>query len=416
MKPGFNKDLQYYKFCLYGFLKNLRFFEPFLILFFLEQGISYVQIGTLYAIREFGRNILEIPSGIVADVLGRRKTMISAFSSYLMSFFIFYFTENYSAYIIAMIFFSFGDAFRTGTHKAMIFEYLKMKGWTNQKTYYYGHTRSWSQIGSAISSVLAALLVFYTGEYSVIFIFSTIPYFIDLILMISYPKELDGEIQNKGIPDIYHSFKNVISDLLITLKNRETLRAIGNLSFYSGYFKAVKDYLQPILQTFALSLPLFMNFEDKQRSALIIGIVYFFIYFLTSSASRWSGHFEALFSHLTKPLNILLYLGFLTGIACGIFYSLGIVFISSMLFMLIFIIENLRKPIGITFVSEKFNEEVQASALSTNSQFQTAISAVIALFIGFVAEEKGVDIALVVISGMMLILSPFVRVKKRMSV
>ncbi len=31
----FNKDLQFYKFCAYGFLKNLRFFEPFLMLFFL---------------------------------------------------------------------------------------------------------------------------------------------------------------------------------------------------------------------------------------------------------------------------------------------------------------------------------------------------------------------------------------------
>ena len=28
------KDKQYYKFCMYGFFKNLKFFEPFFILFF----------------------------------------------------------------------------------------------------------------------------------------------------------------------------------------------------------------------------------------------------------------------------------------------------------------------------------------------------------------------------------------------
>ena len=39
----FRKDLQYYKFCLYGFLKNLRFFEAFLILFFLEGGLSFFE-------------------------------------------------------------------------------------------------------------------------------------------------------------------------------------------------------------------------------------------------------------------------------------------------------------------------------------------------------------------------------------
>ena len=90
MPQKFNKDLQYYKFCIYGFLKNLRFFEPFLILFFLEKGLSFFQIGTLYAIREITINILEIPTGIVADSLGRRRTMIFSFIAYIISFIIFY--------------------------------------------------------------------------------------------------------------------------------------------------------------------------------------------------------------------------------------------------------------------------------------------------------------------------------------
>ncbi len=40
--------------------------------------------------------------------------------------------------LVAMVFFAFGDAFRTGTHKAMIFEYLKIKSWQSQKVDYYG--------------------------------------------------------------------------------------------------------------------------------------------------------------------------------------------------------------------------------------------------------------------------------------
>ena len=142
MPQKFNKDLQYYKFCMYGFLKNLRFFEPFLILFFLEKGLSFFQIGTLYAIREITINILEIPTGIVADSLGRRRTMIFSFIAYIISFIIFYLSAKYLLFVIAILFFAFGDAFRTGTHKAMIFEYLKIKGWNDQKVHYYGHTRS----------------------------------------------------------------------------------------------------------------------------------------------------------------------------------------------------------------------------------------------------------------------------------
>jgi hypothetical protein len=64
------KNSQYYKFGLYGFLKNLRFFESFLILFFLSKGLTYVNIGFLYSIRELTIFIIEIPSGVIADGVG----------------------------------------------------------------------------------------------------------------------------------------------------------------------------------------------------------------------------------------------------------------------------------------------------------------------------------------------------------
>ena len=81
----FKKDTQYFKFCSYGFLKNLRFFDAFLLLFFLENGISYTQIGIIYATREIIINIFEIPSGIIADTYGRKNSLIAAFLAYIIS-------------------------------------------------------------------------------------------------------------------------------------------------------------------------------------------------------------------------------------------------------------------------------------------------------------------------------------------
>lgn len=73
-------------------------------------------------------------------------------------------------FVAAILFYAYGDAFRTGTHKAMIFEYLKIKGWHDQKVHYYGHTRSWSQMGSAVSAALAAMIVFITRDYQMVFL------------------------------------------------------------------------------------------------------------------------------------------------------------------------------------------------------------------------------------------------------
>ena len=40
MADKYKKDLQYAKFSAYGFLKNLKLFEPFLILFLLEKNLT----------------------------------------------------------------------------------------------------------------------------------------------------------------------------------------------------------------------------------------------------------------------------------------------------------------------------------------------------------------------------------------
>ncbi len=67
------------RFSLYGFLKNQRYFEPFIILFFLDKGLSFTQIGLLVGFRELAINLMEIPSGAIADLFGRRRSMILSF-------------------------------------------------------------------------------------------------------------------------------------------------------------------------------------------------------------------------------------------------------------------------------------------------------------------------------------------------
>lgn len=413
MPQKFNKDLQYYKFCFYGFLKNLEFFEPFLLLIFLEQDLTFLQIGTLYAIREIATNVFEIPCGILSDSLGRRKTLISSFVFYIFSFIIFYFASSFETFALAMVIYAFGDAFRTGTHKAMIFEYLTIKNWQNQKVYYYGHTRSWSQLGSAISAIIAAGIVFITGEYRNVFIFSTIPFFLDLILIITYPKELDGRISKLEGHRFKTNFIKVFKEFVYSFSKKSVLNAIGNLSFYSGYYKSIKDYLQPILKAFALSLPLFLFLDSEKRSSLVIGLVYFIIFLATSFSSRNSGKFSSFFSKLSIPLNITLYAGIGMGILTGIFYNLNMLYLSILFYVLIYIVENLRRPIGISYVADKLDQDILATALSAESQTKSIVAAIFAPLIGFMADYFGIGNAIITISLILLATTPFIFAKEK---
>ncbi len=408
----FRKDLQYYKFCAYGFLKNLRFFEPFLYLFFLEKGLTYLQIGTLIMVREVLRNILEIPTGILADMLGRRRTMISAFLFYLVSFVIFYLTSSFGLFVVAMLFYSAGDAFRSGTHKAMIFEYLRLQGWEEMKVDYYGHTRSWSQMGSALSSLLAAAIVFWSGNYAGAFLFSTVPYVLDLLLLASYPRALDGRVRQGSWKQIWQSFREIINEIVRAFSRRTTRRALMNIAYLSGTFRAVKDYYQPVLAALAASLALhFGGAGEKQVSALLIGVIYFLLYLATSYSSRHAGVFSRRRGSLSSVLDRTLLGGMVLIGAAGLFFLLPgrwqwLVVVP---FTLLYMVENVRRPVGVAYVSSVFPSGILATVLSTESQVRSLFAAAIAPAAGFLIDKTGVGTGLAILAALLLLLFPLVR-------
>lgn len=414
MAEKFTKDWQYYKFCLYGFLKNQKFYEPFILLIFLHnKGLNFTQIGTLYSIRFILRTLFEIPSGIAADAMGRRGTMLYSYGFYMVSFLAYFYADTFLWLIAPTILFALGDAFRTGTHKAMIFEYLKSKGWENQKVNYYGHTRSWSQSGSAISSLIAAGLVVLSDNYNLVFLYSFIPYSAGFILLASYPKYLDGPLARTKI-DLRKAVESIFKDAYTSLSRNSNLRLSLNVSLFSGFYSSAKDYLQILISSATITLPLILTseFSDNEISAVQIGLVYFILYFLTASASANTGRINSLFRSTNHYLNTSLIAGILIGIAAGIFFNSKMVLVSVVLFVLILVIENFRRPAGIATIANQFDEKILASVLSAESQISSMIGAILSFCIGLLADHTGPGYAIAGTCAFMLLLFPFVRLKK----
>ncbi len=400
------KDKMFYKFALYGFLKNLRFFEPFMILFFREGGLTFLQIGMLYSVRDLATNILEIPTGVYADAFGRRKSMLMAFGAYIISFVIFYVYPNFYVYGLAMILYAFGEAFRSGTHKALILEYLKLNDMSKHKVAYYGRTRAASQFGSAINSLLAAALIFYSGSYRYIFIASIIPYVLDFINLATYPPELDGELTEFKRDQISGQIKTTLATFAGLLKSPNTLRTMMNSSSFTAFFKATKDYLQPILKSFAVSLPIFLMLDQTKRTAVIVGLVYFVIYMLTSYASRSAHTVSQRFPNLSQAVNVT----FLTG--AGLLFVAGgatqykIDALSILIFLFLYVLQNVRRPMNVSLISDQISSKVMASGLSVESQLTTVLMAILAPIMGALADKFGVGAALGGLGLLMLLLTP----------
>ena len=372
------------RFSLYGFLKNQRYFEPFIILFFLQSGLSFTQIGFLIAFRELAINLMEIPSGVIADLFGRRRSMIFSFASYIVSFAIFGVSGDYWQFFIAMFFFAIGEAFRTGTHKAMIFTWLRIENRLDEKTKVYGYTRSWSKIGSAVSTVLAVALVLGTNNYSYVFLFAIIPYIGGLINFMYYPRELEGRPEaGAGIREVAVHLWECIRIAVVIRKLRRLI--IESMSF-EGVYKAVEDYLQPVVKNMALLIPLFIGLSDTRRSAIMIGIVYVVLYLVSAYASRTSHRLaqyaggEEGGSRLLWKFVSIIYFALIPLLVFEYYYVAVIGFVA------LSVLQNFWRPILVSRFDAFASETQGATVLSIESQAKSVSTMIIAPILGVAVD------------------------------
>ena len=402
---AFIKDRQYYKFCLYGFLKNLRFFDAFFLLYLNQKGLSYTEIGSLYALREIVTNLSEVPTGIFADTYGRKKSLMLSFLAYILSFLIFYVGQSYQIFLLGFVLYGIADALRSGTHKGMIMKYLELHNWQADKIAYYGHTRACSQRGSALSALLAGLIVYITGNYEQIFLLSIVPYLLNLILIATYPSELDFANPKKQT-----SIKQNIMALWHALKNPKVLSILHSSAVFTAYQKAGKDYIQPVMKRVAMMLPFFAAVNTTKKIGLLIGLMYTILYLLTATASSYAGQIAKIFKN---PAYITLVIGFVLGILGGWFFEIHWWVWALLAFAGIYIIQSIRKPILTGYLADVVPNEILTSVLSAESLYRTLLTAVLALFLGYLSDRVGLGYAFIIVSSLLLMISVLLHTKKQ---
>lgn len=407
-------DWQVKKFELYGFLKNLKFFEPYLLIYLTGNNISLLQIGILYSIREVIVNVFEIPSGFIADYFGRKKELSFCFIMYIISFIFFFYSSTFAIAVVAIIFFGMGEAFRSGTHKAMIFTYLEEKEWTEYKTFVYGKTRAASLVGSAISSVLAIVIILLVPGNEYIFLASIIPYLLDFVLILSYPKSLNQSAKDERI-----SVKQMFLNLFRSFKTNRNLRhlLVGE-GFFEGTVSSIKDFVQPILETIILGsgIVLFANIysdatlNQEANLKIILGLTYMAINIVGSISSRETYRLK---KHATGSflinfffLSLIVALAIL-GLSINYYYAVIICY------LLIYIAQNLRKPIFVEELDNNMQKNERATMLSVGSQLKSLFVIVFAPIVGWVSDSYGIKFAVLGLSLLLLLSIPITWNSKR---
>ncbi len=375
-----------FRFSLYGFLKNQRYFEPFMMLFLLGSGNSFASVGFLIGFREFCINATNIPAGAIADLYGRRRCLLVSYLAYVIAFLCFGLAPNELPYLfVAVFFFGIGEAFREGTHKSMIFTWLRLNGRMEEKTRVYGYTRSWSKIGSAVSIPIATAIAYFTSNLNTLFLAALIPYGIGFIALCTYPKELDG--QPVGDVSIGRVFGHMWQTLRDSVKIAGLRRLIAESMGFEGFFDVIKDYIQPMIKTMILGIPLLLALGDDKRGTLLIGAVYFVFHLGSAWSSRKAHVLSQRFggddpaSRFMWRCMVVIYLAMLPCLALELYYPV------IALFFLLYLMQSAWRPLIISRFDAYSPETHGTSILSVESQSQTFAKMLLAPALGFLVDQ-----------------------------
>ena len=100
-------------------------------LFFYLRYFSFAQIAILWAIQAATANILEVPTGAFADIVGRKTSIALSFVVGAISLLIFPFTTAFWVFVILEMMKGLGNALYSGSMEALVYDSLKEEGKEN---------------------------------------------------------------------------------------------------------------------------------------------------------------------------------------------------------------------------------------------------------------------------------------------
>jgi len=388
MSAGAVQPSMLFRFSLYGFLKNQLYFEPFFAIILLGRGLDFFAIGVVFAVTDVVTNLLEVPSGWIADHWGRRRSMVLSCVAYLASFVGYAFADGLWWCFPAAVCFGVGEAFRSGTHKAMIFEWLRKHDRLAERTRVYGFTRSWSQIGSAVAVVLSAGLALWLSELRWLFLIACVPYGLGLWNLWTYP----ASVEHRG-PSPTSGPEGFLATLGLVFARPGLRRLVLESCAVQGVNKLLMPYV-PVFLAVA-GLPAAMDLsqagggELPAASVLWVAAVVAGLHGFAAVGSRQAHRIAALEAPGAREPRRLWSCVFalialqVVGVGSGSLWVAAVGFVG---FAFLF---NAWRPAFLTRFDQDTPPQRQATVLSVESQANTAFSAILAPLGGALVDRWG---------------------------
>lgn len=187
-------------------LMDFKLYGAFAIIYYSQITGSMLQGMSILSIAMISSAIFEFPTGLIADKIGRKNTVILGCLNSLIYAIILATTQSYTGLIIAAIFEGLEIAFFSGNNQAFIYDTLKEIGEEDQFQKYLGKTNSMYYMAGVLSTIIGGILAYFTN-IKLLMIISVIPRIFEVLLSF---KLKDVKRYSKENENIILQAKNVI--------------------------------------------------------------------------------------------------------------------------------------------------------------------------------------------------------------
>ncbi len=153
--------------------KWLMLIMPIIALFYHDNGLDEFDIYLLQALYSVSLAVLEIPSGYMADILGRKKILLLGAILGTFGFLLYSFSSTFAGFVAAEAILGLGGSFISGSDTAILFDTLEAADMQRQYLRFEGRITAAGNLAETTAAILGGLIAAWLS-YRAVYVAQTI--------------------------------------------------------------------------------------------------------------------------------------------------------------------------------------------------------------------------------------------------
>ncbi len=354
------------KYVTLTFFQNLYLYNHVGTLYMQARGLSLLQVNSIWSIIVATIFLTEVPTGVIADRIGRKRSVVMALFLQFLGEFFYIFASGYVAFVIIAILGGIGYSFLSGVNEALIYDSLPLENRETAMKKAMGRVGAAYQLAFFVAPLLGGLVIsrLVLSKYQLGIALTATSVFLAFLISLTLEEP----------PAPYHrqasSALQILKNGLAQVRGNRKIRWIAAVAIFTGAFSnTLVTFYQPYFVQFGMitSLPIGIALS-------LGGLGAFLVLNNVSAIERRLGRFG------------LYFLSFFPGVLYLLLAIAPNILVLFPLFILTYAFADAKNPLISAYQNEQIESASRATTISLINMIGKAYVAVVSLLLGWIAD------------------------------